>query len=131
MRSGILIMGIIFVLLGVFYYKTDSKSGASARAHIIEKWFVIEDTSFTREFFADGTLVDSKKGVTVKRNWALFTKRMPIDGIPFELEDNAQYLSLAAPKGEIEYYKIDTIDASNLVLTDLRTKKTVSFMVAP
>lgn len=131
MRAIFFIFGFVGILMGVFYFMTSAGSSSTARIHLIETWSTIEDSQFTREFRSDGKVIDTKGSVSVTRNWALFTKRMPIDGIPFSLEEGAQYLSLAVINGDSTYFKIDQIDSKNLKLTDLNTQRSVSFKPAP
>ena len=127
MRTPVLIVGLILVGFSVFYFLQSTGGTTGARIHIIEKWSTVEDPTFTREFLADGKVIDSRAGQSITRNWAIFTKDMPVDGVPYILEENALYLSIAVPNGDLAYFEIVHVDNDTLTIIDLATKGSRTF----
>lgn len=130
MRTALI--GVVIVVAAVAAYVFLGGMGtAQTQTAIIGKWQSTQDSKFIREFANDGKVIDAYEGSEPDSSgrWAIFTKAMPVDGIPGEvvLEERAVYLSIGFPRSESLYFKISKIDSDNLELIYLNRGGVLSF----
>jgi len=129
MRLAVIAAALLFVALTGYYFLYSADGSVIARVQIIGTWQSTDDPKFTREFKSDGKVIDAYDGAVKESalSWTIFTSSMPVDGFSGEFEEGAVYLSIATLRKDELHFKIEQIDANNLVLIYLDRGGTLSF----
>lgn len=105
-----------------------TSSASVTSTSVVGLWQSRDDARFTREFQADGTVIDRVQGnedATVEGTWRFFDK--PIDEkTPFTVQPGVRYLQIVMPE-EILYFSVTTLSATDLELVYLGVGETVRF----
>lgn len=91
------------------------------RESIQGEWQSVDDSSFTREFRADSTLIDSYVGSeSTEGLWEVFTSDSGLE-TPFEMQPGTVYLRITSNEGasEMLFFSINKLSPEELELTYL------------
>ncbi|MBP9757538.1 MAG: hypothetical protein KBD06_02970 [Candidatus Pacebacteria bacterium] len=92
-------------------------AAAAVSANIIGKWRSVQDPLFMREFFADGTVVDSYDGdPSLRQTWTAFTKQKP-EASKFELMDGITYMQIKEGDDSVLTFSVDKLTPETLEMT--------------
>lgn len=123
-------IAICILVVGVWYVQYDKASQIAedeigegleqdlapiVREGIIGRWKSLDDAKFTREFKADGTLVDSYEGGDdLGGTWTVFSDQSPED-VAFPIESLTAYVQMAAD-GDLFNFKVIKLTPEELEL---------------
>lgn len=98
---------------------TSIKPSLTVARDIVGTWKSTDDAKFTRQFAADGTLIDryESNDDAVRGMWKTF---MSADGesVPSELKEGVVYLKIAFPE-EVMFFSVPKITADSLEMVYL------------
>lgn len=96
---------------------------------IVGTWESVDDANFTREFKADGTIIDTYPDEEDSQgNWEVFTKASDLE-TAFPLEDGTAYLKITMGEkaDEVLYFQVTKITPEELELIYLERGNTLRF----
>ena len=125
--AAITLGAILLIGIAIAFFGTSDEMDVT-RTLIQGKWVSTQDAKFTREFTAEGKLIDSYDGSAQDTgNWTLFTKEMPPEGFTGTLEEGPIYLAIGFTETPPLYFKVAKIDENSLELVYLDRGNTLSF----